>query len=89
MTDFEKQKTIDRVKKRLAERAISKPVNVPVKTGYTLALEVLEGKITTLEEIASRTENIQARCIAWLAMDYLKGECTAKALLGVPLKKGK
>lgn len=86
-TDFEKQKTIDRVKKRLAERAMGKPVNVAVKTGYKLALDVLEGKITTLEDIVSRTENIQSRSIAWLAMDYLIGDCTAKTLLGVPLKK--
>lgn len=87
MTDFEKQKTIDRVKKRLGERAMNKPVNAAVKTGYTLALEVLAGKITTLEEIVSRTENIQARSIAWLAMDYLVGDCTEKVLVNVPIKK--
>jgi len=86
-TDFEKQKTTDRVKKRLAERAMGKPINAAVKTGYTLALEVLEGKITTLEEIVGRTENIQARSIAWLAMDYLVGDCTAKVLVSVPLKR--
>lgn len=87
-TDLEVQRTIEKIKKRMQVRAklLSEKRNEAVKAGYTEALAVLEQKRLELEPIAEHCVSVQARCIAWLAVDYLQGECSAKVLLGVPIK---
>ena len=79
--------TFDLIQDRLEEPAMKLAKNQQVKLGYEKALEVLDGTIKMQEQIAD-IKGVQASAIASLTLDYLKGECSQKALLGVPLKDG-
>ena len=73
--------TIERLQKRLEEKAMNKPCNEAVKTGYTEAIEVLQSKKTDYKDIQAK--NIQSRAIVALTMDYLRAE---DILCSVPIK---
>ena len=85
-TEGEIQETIGKVNERLQEKPINKFVNAPVKEGYKEALHILNNKIEIIDDIPQHCKTIQGRSIAWLAVDYLQGECDQKTLVNVPLK---
>lgn len=83
-TEEEIDQTFDLIQDRLEEPAMKLAKNQQVKLGYENALNILDGTITESEIV--NIKGIQASAIAVLAADYLKGECSQKVLLGVPLK---
>lgn len=85
-TEEEIQSTIALINERRQEPALKQPANADVKAGYREALRVLCYKDESLEHIAASCTNLQARCIAWLAVDYLHGECEQKVLCNIPIK---
>lgn len=85
-TEEEIQETIGKINERLQEKPINKFVNAAVKEGYKEVIHILCNKIETIDDIPKRCKTTQGRCIAWLAIDYLHGECDQKTLIGVPLK---
>ncbi|WP_280646749.1 MULTISPECIES: hypothetical protein [unclassified Dysgonomonas] len=86
-TDEEIQETIGMVNARLQEKLINRHVNAAIKEGYKEALHILCEKITTIDDIPTRVKSTQGRFIAWLAVDYLIGQCDQKTLVNVPIKK--
>lgn len=84
-TELQVKNTIQDIKKRLKEPLMSKPVNRPVKEGYTEVVNILVDGRETYDGI-DKLLTLRSRAIAILGVDYLLGECTHKALLGVPLK---
>lgn len=85
-TEKEVQETIGKVNDRLQEKPINKFANSPVKEGYKEVLHILCNRVESIDEIPKHCKTIQGRCIAWLAVDYLHGECDQKTLVDVPLK---
>ena len=77
-------KTIQLVKRLLAKQVIKKAVNTAQREGYTASLTLLEKRQTTYDGI-EKLSTLQGRAIAVLASDYLRGECTDKVFLGVPI----
>lgn len=86
-TNFEIDKAITAISKRLEDKAMCTPCNAAVKEGYTEALAILREQRDGYEGIADRCQTIQGRAIAVLAVDFLRGECNKKVLCNVPLKK--
>ncbi len=75
------------IKKRLKEDGMNSPENSAVKAGYQKAITILKSRSTT--HVGMGIENldtIQARAIAMLAIDYVKGEIDEKILLSVRIK---
>ena len=85
-TEQEVQETIGKVNERLQEKPINKFVNAPVKEGYKEVLHILCNRVESIDEIPKHCKTEQGRFIAWLAVDYLHGECDQKTLVNVPLK---
>lgn len=83
-TEEEIDQTFDLIQDRLEEPQMSLAVNIQVKRGYEAALDILE--FSKVESDINEIQGVQASAIAMLAADYLKGECSQKALLGVPLR---
>lgn len=73
--------TLTLIELRLQLPSMSNPANAALKEGYMEAKRVLEQEDEELEHIAANCESIQARCIAWQAVDYLQGEIEAAQLL--------
>ena len=88
-TEEEVQSTIAQLNERRQQPQLKLACNEQVKVGYREALRVLCDKDESLQHIAEHCESVQARCIAWLAVDYLQGECSQKVLCGVPIKQPK
>lgn len=76
---------ITKIEARLAEKAINRTENQPVKDGYTMAVEILCNRQTDYAGIETLPTD-QARAIAMLAVDYLKGDCHELVLSQVPIK---
>ena len=85
-TEDEIQSAITLINQRRQEAGMTLPANREVKAGYREALRVLCNKDESLEHIAANCQSVQARCIAWLAVDYLQGECSQKVLCNIPIK---
>lgn len=85
-TEEEIQSAITLINQRRQEAGMKLPANAEVKAGYREALRVLCDKDESLEHIAANCQSVQARCIAWLAVDYLQGECSQKVLCNIPVK---
>lgn len=83
-TEEEIDQTFDLIQDRLEEPQMSLAVNIQVKRGYEAALDILE--FSKVESDINEIQGVQASAIASLAVDYLKGECSQKILLGVPLR---
>lgn len=83
-TEAEIDETFDYIQDRLEDPRMSLIANKGVKDGYEAALEVLEGNME-MKDIADMRTSVQARAIAVLALDYLKGECTQEVLICIPL----
>lgn len=83
-TEEEIDQTFELIQDRLEEPAMSLAKNQQVKLGYENALNILDGTMSEAEIV--NIKSVQASAIAVLAADYLKGECSQKVLLGVPLK---
>ena len=85
-TEEEVQSIIAQLNERRQQPQLKLACNEQVKVGYREALRVLCDKDESLQHIAEHCESVQARCIAWLAVDYLHGQCEANVLLNIPLK---
>lgn len=88
-TDDEIQQAISKLNERRQDPALKKPANFNVRDGWREALRVLCDKDESLPHIADHVHNVQARCIAWLAVDWLQGNEELEVLLRVPLKTDK
>ncbi len=77
---------IAKIEARLAEKAINRTENKPVKDGYTMTVDILRRRQTDYAGIETLPTD-QARAIAMLAVDYLKGECHELVLSQVPIKR--
>ena len=86
-TEEEIQSAITLINQRRQEAGMKLPANAEVKAGYREALRVLCDKDESLEQIAANCQSVQARCIAWLAVDFLQGECSQKVLCNIPIKQ--
>ena len=86
-TEEEIQSAITLINQRRQEAGMKLPANAEVKAGYIEALRVLCDKDESLENIAANCQSVQARCIAWLAVDFLQGECSQKVLCNIPIKQ--
>ena len=86
-TEEEIQSAITLINQRRQEAGMKLPANAEVKAGYREALRVLCDKDESLEHIAANCQSVQARCIAWLAVDFLQGECSQKVLCNIPIKQ--
>ncbi len=84
-TEQEVQDTITKLNERRKHPALKRAENEQVKAGFREALRVLCDKDEELQHIVDNCESVQARCIAWLAVDYLQGICDAHTLLHVPI----
>lgn len=81
--------TIAFIRRRFNNQDINLPVNKPVFQGYTESIRILaEGIIDYSLVDTSNLESDQARAIAILSCDYLRGEESQKVLINVPLKRG-
>ena len=76
-TELEIQRVINHIDKM----CMSNKLNDEVRQGLREAVRVLRNKDESLEHIAANCNSVRARCIAWLAIDYLQGKCESKALL--------
>ena len=85
-TEEEIQSAITLINQRRLEADMKLPANREVKAGYREAIRVLCDKDESLENIAANCNSVQARCIAWLAVDFLQGECSQKVLCNIPIK---
>lgn len=83
-TEEEIDQTFELIQDRLEDPRMSLVTNIQVKRGYEAALDILE--FSKVESDIKEIQGVQASAIASLAVDYLKGECSQKVLLGVPLK---
>lgn len=86
-TEEEIQSAITLINQRRQEAGMKLPANAEIKAGYREALRVLCDKDESLEHIAANCQSVQARCIAWLAVDFLQGECSQKVLCNIPIKQ--
>jgi hypothetical protein len=87
-TDADIERVVTKLEARLAEKAINRRCNFAVKEGYTKAVELLRARITDLTKSSiGDLETEQGRFIAWIAIDYMVGECSEDTLCGVPIKK--
>jgi len=86
-TEEEVLSTIAQLNERRQQPQLKLASNEQVKVGYREALRVLCDKDENLQHIVEHCESVQARCIAWLAVDYLQGQCEANVLLDIPLKQ--
>lgn len=85
-TEEEMQSTIALINERMQEPAMKQPANAEVEAGCKEALRILHERDETLEHIVTNCTSVQARCIAWLAVDYLQGECEQRVLCDIPIK---
>ncbi|REA62071.1 hypothetical protein DSL64_10470 [Dyadobacter luteus] len=77
------EETIQMVARILQHPATSRDENAGIKNGYREAIKILTGNIRSYEEIDLMLEAGQPLSIAVMAVDYLNGECSQKALLAV------
>ena len=87
-TELEITRTISRIKYKLADKAIDKPINAGVKEGYTKAIEILtKNRVFNYDGLANaKLKTVQGRAIVALTIDYLAGDCRQSVLCKVPLK---
>ncbi|MBA4852064.1 hypothetical protein [Emticicia sp. BO119] len=78
--------TYDLIVEKLDHPLIDRKENESVKFGFEFVLDILDGK--KKESDISELKTIQARAIASLTFDYLKGLISQKNFIGVPLKGG-
>lgn len=83
-TQEEIDQTYDLIVEKLENPLMDRKENEQVKSGYEFVLDILDGN--RLESEISQLNSIQARAIASLTYDYLKGQISQKNFLGVPLK---
>ena len=82
--EFEIEKCIDTLNKRLKERKLL----LPVRAGYTNAAQVLKDRIMTYDKFDFESiETDQSRAIVMLAIDFLNGKCSKKVLCSIEKPK--
>lgn len=85
-TEEQIESVIAKIEARLSEKLMNRALNLPVKEGYTMAVEMLRRRQKDYSGIETLT-SARARAIAALAADYLNGECTETILCHVPVKR--
>lgn len=79
-TDREVDGTISTIEQRM----IGKDENTPAFKGYKAALGILNGRKNRMPNVDG-LDDIQSRAIAFIAIDYLKGDCSSDILVNIPL----
>lgn len=82
-SEDEIEETILMVSRKLQHPTTNREENNGMKSGYREAIKILVGNVRTYGEIDLMLEAGLALSIAVMAVDYLNGECSQKALLAV------
>ncbi|TDE11616.1 hypothetical protein [Dyadobacter psychrotolerans] len=82
-TEDQVEETISMISRKLQHPSLDSEQNLGIKNGYKEALKILVGNVRSYEEISMLLEAGQPLSIAVMAVDYLNGECSQKALLAV------
>lgn len=70
------------IEARLEEEEMNNQLNTPLREGDKKALEILQGRISDLEEAKiEELQTTQSRAIALLAIDFLNGTCEKDAFV--------
>lgn len=86
-TEEQIESCIAQIEEKLQIKAINRYINAPVKEGYIKAVEILKTQETDhIKANIADLKSTQGRAIAFLAIDFLKGECTEEMLCNVPIK---
>lgn len=86
-TITEINETVKVIKNRMRPGRIRNGKNDNVLQGYSAAVKILENGLFNPHEDIKKLESIQAKAIALLAVDYLKGEIKRGILTNIPIKK--
>ncbi|MCE7043593.1 hypothetical protein [Dyadobacter sp. CY312] len=77
------EETIQMVSRKLQHPITNRDENIGLKNGYREAIKILAGNIRSYDKIDLMLEAGLPLSIAVMAVDYLNGECSQKALLAV------
>jgi hypothetical protein len=77
------EETIQMISRKLQHPTTNSEENLGIKNGYREAIKILTGNVKSYEKIDLMLEAGQSLSIAKMAVDYLNGECSQKALLAV------
>ncbi len=86
-SDEEIEETILLVSRKIQHPTTNRDENSAMKSGYREAIKILVDRVRTYEAIDMMLEAGLAQSIAVMAVDYLNGECSQKALLAVEPKR--
>jgi hypothetical protein len=78
--------TISLLERRIEDKRINRSVNAGVKEGYELSIDILANDVEDIDREINCLKTIQGRAIAYLAIDYLKGDCNQNILCDVPIR---
>jgi Holliday junction resolvase-like predicted endonuclease len=77
------EETIQMISRKLQHPVTNREENLSIKNGYREAIKILVGNIRSYGEIDLMLEAGTSLSIAVMAVDYLNGECSQKALLAI------
>lgn len=77
------EETIQIISRKLQHPTTNREENIGIKNGYREAIKILVEGIRSYDQIDVSLEAGQAMSIAIMAVDYLNGECSQQALVGV------
>jgi hypothetical protein len=81
------EETIQMVARKLQHPITNREENQGLKNGYREAMKILTGNVRSYDKIDLMLEAGLALSIAVMAVDYLNGECSQKALLAIEPSK--
>lgn len=86
-TITEINETVSKIKRRIKPERIRNGKNEGVLEGYNAAIKILENGLFDPHDDIKKLKTDQARAIALLAVDYLKGEFSGELLTKIPIRK--
>lgn len=85
-TEENVESVIAQIEARLSEKVMNRSVNLSVKEGYAMAVDMLRRRQKDYAGIETLSTP-RARAVAALAADYLNGECSEAIFCHVPIKR--
>lgn len=86
-TISEINEVVSRIKRRIKAGRIRNGKNDNILEGYKAAVKILENGLFDPYDDIKKLKSDQARAIALLAVDYLKGEFSGELLTKIPIRK--
>lgn len=86
-TISEINEVVSRIKRRIKAGRIRNGKNDNVLEGYEAAIKILENGLFDPYDDIKKLKSDQARAIALLAVDYLKGGFSGELLTKIPIRK--